>query len=172
MVEPYGQDVFGDSRKIESLSAAIGKDHKIEVHADGHHLLMHVRHVRLVFRHMDGAAEKDQLSEVQPVLSGEEGDIAAVAMSNQVQALFVVVLHPAHKIRSRKRPGGIAVASRPAEAVGLGIKIRPNRLQNISMEIAAGLPPGRVLRPGSVDEHGRIAGAGGPGSACDPLHLP
>src|SRR5205814_6424416 len=148
-----------------------GENHEIKMDADGHHFLVNVRHVRLVLGHMDGATEQNQVSHIPTVLRGEKDEIATMAVSDEIQPLFVVISHPGHKIGSRKRSGSVAVASRPAKTVLLRIQVGANRLKNVSMEIASGLPPGRVLRPGSVDKHSGVAGARGPRTPCYSLHL-
>src|SRR2546429_7363251 len=55
VVEPNGQNIFGDARKIESLSAAVSKNHKIKMDADGHHFLVDVGHERAGYGRADSA---------------------------------------------------------------------------------------------------------------------
>src|SRR5713226_5445693 len=98
-------------------------------------------------------------------MTGQHGDAAAVTVAVEIKAFELVAPYPGVQITAAFGARGIAVATGPSETVLRGIKIWVHVIVQIGPKVPFWrLPPGRVCRPGAMDNR---AGARGfaPGDA-------
>src|SRR5271165_332270 len=85
--------MFVNLRMPEPLTSPGRENDQIQVHADGYGFA-YLGEVWQILWSVHRTTQQIQFAHPEPAMTGEHGDAASVAVGEQVEALFVVLVHP------------------------------------------------------------------------------